>query len=297
MLLTMDCETARSDLTPCAIRMSGSGPSDYRESERSIRAYVETAASYDFPVTLFTHPEVASGNADLLLDLRERGACLGLHLHPYKLKGGKYKHDLGAYTAAEQSGIISEAMLAWESALGGRPRYFRAGYFSASDATFRVLDELGFAGGSLSIPGRVLPGHQSMWAGAEAYPHRAHYECRLVAGGRDFINVPVSVAFGRPVQRGHAGERGFEWLYVPHRYDHVAVVKDMLDRFLRDDPRFPVIVTDSHNDRDYSYPGHPARMNLELIFKTIPDACRRIGMRPEGITLDALCKLVRKSAP
>ena len=61
VLLTMDCETARSDLTPCAIRMSGSGPSDYRESERSIRAYVETAATYDFPVTLFTHPEVASG--------------------------------------------------------------------------------------------------------------------------------------------------------------------------------------------------------------------------------------------
>ena len=149
----------------------------------------------------------------------------------------------------------------------GRPAssYFRAGYFSASDATYRVLDELGFAGGSLSIPGRVLPGHQSMWTGAETYPHRTHHECRLIAGEGNFINVPVSVAFNRPVQRGHAGERGYEWLYIPHRYDHVAVIKDMLDRFLRDDPRFPVIVTDSHNDQDYSDPGHPARMNLELI--------------------------------
>lgn len=296
VLLTMDCETARSDLMQHAIRMSGSGPSDYRESERSIRAYVETAASYDFPVTLFTHPEVASGNADLLLDLRERGACLGLHLHPYKLKGGKYKHDLGAYTAGEQAGIIGEAMQAWESALGGPPSYFRAGYFSASDATFSVLGDLGFAGGSLSNPGRVLPGHHSVWAGAETYPHRTHHECRLIAGEGNFINVPVSVAFNRPVQRGHAGERGYEWLYIPHRYDHVAVIRDMLDRFLRDDPRFPVIVTDSHNDQDYSDPGHPARMNLELILETIPDACRRMGMRPEGITLDALCKLVLDSA-
>ena len=296
VLLTMDCETARSDLTPSAIRMSGSGPSDYRESERSIRAYVETATSHGFPVTLFAHPEVASENGNVLLEMSDRGACLGLHVHPYKLKGGNYKHDLGAYSSAVQSRVVSEAMQAWESSLGGPPRYFRAGYFSASDATFRVLGDLGFAGGSLSIPGRVLPGHQSMWAGAETYPHRAHYECRLDAGESDFVNVPVSVAFGRPVQRGHAREQGFEWLYVPHRYDHAAVIKDLLDRFLCDAPRFPVIMTDSHNDQDYSDPGHAARMNFELILKTIPDACRRMGMRPEGITLDALCKLVLESA-
>ena len=170
-------------------------------------------------------------------------------------QGREYKHDLGAYSAEEQSGIIGEAMQAWESALGGRPRYFRAGYFSASDATFRVLGELGFAGGSLSNPGRRSPGPSKCGPGRRSYPSPAHHECRLIAGESDFINVPVSVAFGRPVQRGHAGERGYEWLYVPHRYDHVAVVKDLLDRFLRDEPRFPVIVTDSHNDQDYSDPG------------------------------------------
>ena len=292
MLLTMDCETARSDLTPYAIRMSGSGPADYRESERSIRAYVETAASHGFPVTLFTHPEVATENADLLLDVRECGACLGLHLHPYKLKGGKYKHDLGAYAAGEQAGIVSEAMQAWESALGGPPRYFRAGYFSANDATFRVLGELGFAGGSLSIPGRVLPGHYSVWAGADIYPHRAHHECRLVAGESDFINVPVSVACGCPVRRGHAGERGYEWPYVPHSYDHRAVIENVLDRFLAEKPRFPVIVTDTHNDQDYSDPEHPASRNLELILKSIRDICKQMEMQAVGVTLDALCDRV-----
>ncbi len=54
--------------------------------------------------------------------------------------------------------------------------------------------------------------------------------------------------------------------------------------------------TDSHGHQDYSDPVHPARMNLELILKTIPDACRRMGMRPEGITLDVLCKFVLESA-
>ena len=296
MLLTMDCETARSDLTPDAIRMSDSGPADYRESARSIRGYAETGATYGYPVTLLAHPEVAVENADLLLDLRNRGACLGLHVHPYKLRHRKYRHDLGAYSARDQSRIIKGAMQEWESALGRPPRYFRAGYFSANDQTFGVLSDLGFAGGSLSNPGRVLPAHHSVWAGAEPYPHRAHRECRLNAGDSDFINVPVSVDFGRPVRRGHAGEQGYEWSYVPHPYDHVAVIQNVLERFVVDEPRFPVIVTDSHNDQEYRDPDHPARLNLELILRTIMDTCCRMGLRPEGITLDALCRLVGEDA-
>ena len=292
MLLTMDCETARSDLTPYAIRMSGSGPVDYRESGRSIRAYVETAASNGFPVTLFAHPEVASENTELLLELREQGACLGLHLHPYKFRGGKYKYDLGAYSAGEQSGIVSEAMQVWESALGSPPRYFRAGFFSANDETFRVLNELGFSGGSLSNPGRVLPGHHSVWAGAEPYPHRADLKCRLTRGTSEFVNVPVSGAFGRPVERGHAGERGYEWPYVPHKYPHREVIRDVLHRFSIESPRFGTIVTDTHNDQDYSDLEHPARRNLELILRSVRDLSEQMEMHPVGITLDALCKLV-----
>lgn len=296
VLLTMDCETARSDLTPYAIRMSGSGPADYKESARSISGYAETAAKYGYPVTLLAHPEVALENAKLLLDLRNRGACLGLHVHPYKLRHGKYRHDLGAYSAGEQSGIVSEAMQVWESALGIPPRYFRAGYFSANDDTVGVLNQLGFAGGSLSNPGRVLPGHHSVWEGAQNYPHRAHSGCRLIAGKTNLVNVPVSVALGRPVRRGHAGEQGYEWSYVPHPYDHAAVIRNVLERFVVDEPRFPVIVTDSHNDQEYRDPDHPARLNLELILRTIMDTCRRMGLRPEGITLDALCRLVGEDA-
>ena len=296
VLLTMDCETARSDLTPHALRMSGSGPADYEESARSICGYAETAATYGYPVTFLAHPEVAIENADVLLDLRDRTACLGLHVHPYKLRHRKYQQDLGVYSAVEQSGIVSGAMHVWESALGHPPRYFRAGYFSVNDQTFGVLSDLGFAGGSLSIPGRVLPGHHSLWAGAENYPHRAHHQCRLTAGESKFINVPVSVAFGRPVRRGHAGEQGHEWLYVPHRYDHAAVIRDVLDRFRRDEPRFPVIVTDSHNDQEYLDPKHPARLNFELILNSIRDTCTQMGLRPEGITLDALCRLVLEDA-
>ena len=294
VLLTMDCETAKSDVTPYATQMSGSGPLDYRESERSIRGYVETAASYGFPTTLFAHPEVAVGNTELLLALEKHGACLGLHLHPYKLKGQNYKYDLGAYSATEQREILYRAMQVWESALGKPPQYFRAGYFSANDNTYQVLHELGFRGGSLSNPGRILPSHCSVWAGAEVYPHRAHFGFRLIKGDRDFINVPVSGAFGRPVARGHAGEQGYEWSYIPHAYDHRKIIQDVLRRFAGYEPRFGTIVTDTHNDQDYSDSEHPARQNLELILRSIQDFCKEMDLKPVGITVDALCELVLK---
>jgi len=292
VLLTMDCETAKSDVTPYATQMSGSGPIDYHESARSIRGYVETASSYGFPTTLFVHPEVAVGNMELLLSLEKQGACLGLHLHPYKFKSQNYEYDLGAYSASDQREILHKAMQVWESALGKPPAYFRAGYFSANDSTYRVLHELGFRGGSLSNPGRILPSHCSVWAGAEVYPHRAHLGFRQIKGDSDFINVPVSGAFGRPVARGHAGEQGYEWSYIPHTYDHREIIQDVLKRFADDVPRFGTIVTDTHNDQDYSDPKHPARQNLELILRSIQDFCKELDMKPVGITLDALCELV-----
>jgi len=41
---------------PLAIRLSGSGPANYQEGERSIRGYVEAARTEGYPVTLFAHP-------------------------------------------------------------------------------------------------------------------------------------------------------------------------------------------------------------------------------------------------
>ena len=67
-----------------------------------------------------------------------------------------------------------------------------------------------------------------------------------------------------------------------------------LNRFRTEDPRFGTLVTDSHNDQDYSDPGHPASQNLELILRSIGDFCGQMEMIPVGITLDALCELVLK---
>jgi len=293
VLLTMDCETARKDVTPHAAAMSASGPQDYAESERSIRGYQSIADEHGYPLTIFAHPEVAAAHRDLLLELQSAGACLGLHLHPYKFADGRYTEDLGLYSASKQREILGAATSAWALKMDQTPRYFRAGYFSANDTTFGELRGLGFKGGSLSIPGRVLPAHGSVWAGAELYPHRAHFSFRHLRGRSDFVEVPVSVDTFRPVEKGAAGEQGYEWLYVPAGYDHEQVVKDLLARALSDAPELFPIVLDTHNDQDFLDAGSAARKNLDLILETLEGESAKVGLEPVGATVETVCDLVR----
>jgi hypothetical protein len=294
-LMTADCETAKCELTPYAIEMSGSGPADYVESERAIRGYAAAARAWGMPLTLFAHPEVAIANRELLLELEAEGACLGLHVHPYKLVGSDYRYDLGAYSAGAQREMLRRASDRWEDALGKRPRYFRAGYFSANDATFGVLAELGFCGGSLSNPGRVLPTHCSVWAGAESYPHRAHLAFRQHAGASDFVEVPVAVDYQQPHLRGHAGDQGFAWPYVPSNYNHRLIIEHLIERFSVESAPCKVIVLDTHNDQEYGDPAHPASVNLAAILETAQSACARRGLRLRGATLSEVCDLVRQN--
>ncbi len=291
VLLTMDCETAKHEVTPHGTRMSASGPQDYEESERAIQGYAAIAEAYGLPLTLLAHPEVAVGNRDLLLDLQGRGHCLGLHLHPYKFVGRGYLEDLGAYSDQEQREMLSSAVEVWERALGQRPLYFRAGYFSGNDNTFRVLRDLGFRGGSLSNPGRVLPEHCSVWAGAEPYPHRANLDFRQLAGTSSFIEVPVSVDYQRPVQTGAAGEQGFEWPYVPAPYNHREVVEHVVERTRADAAKYGTLVLDTHNDQDYLDPVHFATVNLRLILDSVLSLCEGVDLQAVGATLGTMCDL------
>jgi hypothetical protein len=273
--------------------MSPSGPADYAEGERAIKGYAAVAQRYNFPLTLFAHPEVAINSGDLLLELeRSQSACLGLHLHPYKFRDGRYKFDVGAYPFDEQRNILAEAVDDWQAALGKKPIYFRSGFSSGNDATYAVLLDLGFRGVAISNPGRVLPEHCSVWVGAELYPHRAHLGFRQLIGTSDLVEIPVSVDESRPLKLDHAGGAGYEWLYVPADYHHEAVVKHLLERFKADQPALPVIYIDTHNDQDYTDPNHPARKNLELTLETIVSTCDAMDMNPIGATVETICDLV-----
>lgn len=292
LLLTMDCEPAKTDVTSYALSMSKSGPKNYIESQRSIEGYFQTAKHYGFPVTLFVHPEVAENHKDLLYNLRAEGACLGLHLHPYKFDKGQYLRDLGAYSKVDQKKILIKANTAWEEALDRKPLYFRPGYFSANDNTFRILQELDFKGGSISCPGRVLPSHYSVWSGAEAYPHRAHLHFRQCKGDSKFIEVPISVDFSRAIDADHTGHKGYEWLYIPANiYNHKEITQNLIKRFIQDTPEYPVIVTDTHNDEDYTNPDNNARKKLEVILHSLISLCTEHDIDLVGCSLDNIFKL------
>ncbi len=294
VILTMDCEPALFECSPLAIELSGSGPPTHEYGERSIRGYVELADREGYPVTLFAHPEVAVAQTALLLELQVAGACLGMHLHPYKFDTVGYPKDLGAFTADQQTDLISAASTVWSDALGQHPRFFRGGVFSANDATFGVLEELGFEGGSVSCPGRVLPEAMAVWAGADLYPHRANLSFRHIEGDSDFIEVPISADPSRPMERGDRGEAGFEWPYVASRmYDHRAVARNVIARSVRDAAVFPTYVTNTHQDQDYADPEHPASVNLQTIFRTLREAASEHGVGLTGRTIAEMCDLVR----
>ena len=294
VILTMDCEPALFECSPLAIELSGSGPETHEFGERSIRGYVESADREGYPVTLFAHPEVAVAQTALLLELQDAGACLGMHLHPYKFDTVGYPKDLGAFTAEEQSTLISAASKVWSDALGQHPRFFRGGVFSANDATFGVLAELGFEGGSVSCPGRILPEAMAIWAGADLYPHRANLSFRHIEGDSDFIEVPISSDPMRPMERGDRREAGYEWPYVASRmYNHAAVARNVIARSVRDGAAFPTYVTNTHQDQDYADPGHPASVNLQTIFRTLREAASEHGVGLTGRTIAEMCDLVR----
>ena len=286
VVLTMDCEPALFECSPAAIKLSGSGPEDYEQGERSMRGYFETAREYGFPVTFFAHPEVAEAQPGLLLELQGEGACLGMHLHPYKLRSRRWHRDLGSYSADEQLELVSEATKLWSDAIGQHPGYFRGGVFSANDATFRVLVDLGFKGGSVSCPGRVLPSAFAVWAGAELYPHRAHLGFRQAVGSSDFVEVPISVDVSRPTDMGDRHEIGFEWPYVPsRRYDLAAVVRNLLRRAAEENPPFPSLVTNTHQDQDYADAQHPSSRKLNVILETLRETSSSLGLRLVGSDL------------
>ena len=294
VILTMDCEPALFECTPLAIKLSGTGPATHEEGESSIRAYVEAADGEGYPVTLFAHPEVAVAQTALLLELQQAGACLGMHLHPYKFDPVRYPRDLGYFTAPEQVELITAATDVWSNELGQHPRFFRGGVYSANDATFGVLLELGFTGGSLSVPGRVLPRAMAIWAGAELYPHRANLSFRHIKGDSDFIEVPMSSDTSRPMESGELGEIGFEWPYVASiAYQHDAIVRNVIARSIEDRAFFPTYVTNTHQDQDYADPEHPASVNLQTIFRTLRETASEFGVRLTGRTIADMCNLVR----
>lgn len=288
VLVTMDVEMVLPSPKP----YGASGPSSYEESERFILAYNRYANEYGYPVTYIIHPEVLPHHAALFHRLEAEGACLGLHIHPWKFSDGHYKAHFGGLTRAQQYAIVSEATALWQAGMGKRPQYFRPGTFSANDNTFEVLDTLGFLGGSASIPGRVYPDLNAVWAGATPDPHRANRVFRQVPGDLDFVNIPLSVDLSSHEVRGG---REFCWDLRPdwEKADYRQIASNIVEQVVARNPAVPVVHLVTHNDNDYSNPDDRVCRNYQTVLREVTDAIRRAGAVPVGATFADVCTLVR----
>jgi len=276
VLVTMDVEVPRQ--APGA-----SGPPDWECSEKYIQAYAELAAEHSFPVSFFMHPETAVRHVALFEKLKRTRAAFieGLHLHPWKFAGGKYRAHLGGLTAEKQRAAISEAAAMWQAAMGRRPLYFRPGTFSANDSTFQVLVDLGFRGGSVSAPGRVYLDLYAVWTGALPDPHRPHRCFRQLEGDLEFANIPLTQDFSKLEEL--KGRRFYRDLRPDYDdVDHRLLVRNVVRQLAARNPAVPVIHFDTHNDNDYTDPANRVRRNYETILRAISEECANARLHAVG---------------
>lgn len=290
VVLTMDCEPTTATSHPAA-----TGPKDWRAGEDAVLGYVELAARHGLPVTFFVHPEAAVAQADMFRDLERRGACLGLHMHPWKYslwrhQGRKFLAHYGGLTAAEQAELLGEASAIWADAIGHRPEYFRPGTFSANDAIFAVLAAQGFRGGSCTAPGRLIPEMQAIWVGGQPDPHRGHPAFRQARGDLDFANMPLSADFSRHLQgpSGRSMHADFrpdvDW---PGQYgvSYETIARNVVAQVLERAPDVPVLSTITHNHYPFRDDGDAVTQRLVTMLDEMMAACEAAGVTAKGATL------------
>lgn len=285
IVLTMDNERPISETDNAA-----SGPPDYAAAEAWTRAYADIAAGYGFPVTFFVHPEVAVAQAGLFRELEANGHCLGLHLHAWRFDP-RYRCEFGGLTEDQARAMLTEASAIWQRTFGAPPKYFRPGTLSANDSIFRVLAELGFRGGSISLPGRVFPDKHAVWMGAPLDPHRGHAFFRLMEGDLDFANMPITVDCSTLIEKDG---RHFYWDLRPDfpDVDHKMLVRNAVDQIMRRKPAVPCINLLTHNDNDFTDPENRVQRNFRTALDEIVAACQAANLQPVGATLAQICDLV-----
>lgn len=286
LVVTMDCERARTET-----RDDASGPPDYASSARWIEAYDRLNRDRGLPVSYFVHPEAAVAHPSLFRDLAQDGACLGLHLHPWKFGDGRWKAHFGGMTAAEQREILIAASGIHESALRQKPLYFRPGTFSANDMTYTVLAELGFRGGSISAPERFYRELCAIWIGAPADPHRGHAAFRQLAGTLPFADMPLTVDLSEILEKN--GRRFCRDLRPDYQEaDYEAIAGNIVGQIAARAPKVPVINIVTHNDNDYSNLDERVPHNFVRALDAVFKACDRRSIRVKGATMATVADLV-----
>ncbi len=276
---TMDCERIRAFSPP-------GGPETWELSERAVRGFADVLLAGGLVGTFFIVPETARKQAGVFLELEKSGFELGMHLHPQSFGDLAHTEYLGAYSFQEQVDLLGQAVAVWKKALGRNPVSFRPGNFSANDATYRALYEVGFRQGSVSAPERVMPEFQAVWAGTDPYPHHAHSEFRLIPGDLDFYEIPVSEDWER---RAWGGKSTMElWVEMGEIEDHRRTMDVRIANMIEKQTPLKAIVAITHNYFEYGDPADPQRRTLEQMAAYVWEAAEKHGLEVHPAALEQM---------
>lgn len=277
--ITMDCERIAAE-SPTG------GPADWEFSEKAIRGFWEILAVEGQRATFFIVPAAAARHRELWRDVAGGGCELGLHVHPQSLGDRSRTEHLGAYGREEQFAILRQARDRWQDALGRAPRAFRPGMFSADDATFGVLADLGFTHGSVSAPQWVAPHWQVDWGRTCPWVHRAHRDSRLLRGDLDFVEAPATQDPSRIWQaEGRMSLPTALWVETGDDAGHGLTIRSALDAMLAADPPLLSLVALTHNNVDYFSPDSPQIAALRGMIHHARQAADERGLQLTPATL------------
>jgi hypothetical protein len=271
VLFTINCQ-------PPGVRANPDAPRTWEQGARGIEGFCLRTIRAGYPPTLFAAAACVDEQAPLFDDVVRRGAEVGLFLHPPEIGDGRFSRYLGQYSAEDQRSLIEFSAEKIANTLGLRPRSFRSGFFSASNATFRQLFELGFRQGSVSEPGRRVASREAVWDGAIADAHYINPEDRLRAGTMPFLEIPVTTDPSAEITRGIPLSLQIEAGTVDALLR--PTIEHQLARMERDEVAFRVLCFTTTTRIDYYSDSEKHAQTLEGAFDLLETLAERYTLMP-----------------
>jgi len=278
--LQIDCESTQHAIQDPAL------------GERAIRGLGEVFAQTGTRGTFFVIPGDIEVHASIYQELEAQDHEIGLHIHPAEMGYGEF---LGVLSADEQHKIIGEARDRFAQAMGRAPISFCPGYASANDATFGVLEALGFRHGMVSMPTRNLPQCACIWGNSPLDPRYPHRFNRSLEGDVDFIDLPPTVdPDSRMWGGGHPQDLRVELVDAKnHWYNMDKAVR----RQLSQSTPLRQIHAITHNVFDYSDTGNFRRETYIGIVNGARQIAEREGLNFTAVTLADMAAAYREVVP
>lgn len=278
--LQIDCESTQHALRAPAL------------GERAIRGLGDLFAETGTRGTFLVIPGDIEAHATIYRELEGQGHEIGLHIHPADMG---YEEFLGVQSEAMQKRTIGEAADRFAQVMGRRPASFCPGYASANDATFGVLEELGFTHGMVSIPTRNLPQCACLWASAPLDPHYPHRYNRSLIGDVDFVEMPLTVD---PDSRMWGGAHPQDLrVELVDAKNHWYTMDKAVRRQMEKGSVLKQLHAITHNVFEYSEPGNFRRETYLGMVRGARQIAEREGLDFRAATLSEMAAAYRQSVP